>query len=373
MIDTIKLVIKFDEPLRCKANFQPKLESIQEDYVGYFKAYANPSAADKKLGKYLPRLTYTQRPKSGYRASYELAIELSLPKLAFGENFSELTNVDFDLVVKRLQVALREIGVFLFTPQIVNAEVRAVHYSKNFVFKDYTSCSSILQMLRTADISKVYDVQNTNFRNGGYVMHVHTNSLDIAIYDKLADLRQSKKSEKRTQEKDNYVQLDILDTIARQQPVAVMRYEVRLNGKKKITSSLEAVGFEQPLTFKSAFSSDLAKKILEHHWQNFYTNIPKLALDTDKPDKILANILQSPDLKGPRQAAAQLGMIWLLSNSEQRYARTLFEERFGTHAWSRLKPLTKQPDKVQYKSLLGIKQSLEHFEPTKIEDIKDAI
>lgn len=362
-----------DKPLHARANFQPTLDSINPDYFGYFKAMANPSAATKKLGKYQPRLTYTQRPRGYKRASYELAIELSLPKIAFGNNFDELTDNDFVLVVGQLQQTLREMGVWLFTKQIEQAEVRALHYSKNFVFSDYTSCSAVLQMLRTADISKTYDIQNTNFRNGGYVLHVHTNSLDVAIYDKLADLRQSKVSEKRTQEKDNFVQLDLLDQLARAQPVAVMRYEVRLNGKRKTTDALKTVGFDKPLMFKNVFSAELSKLLLQHHWQNFFTNLPKLALDSSEPHKVLANILQTDELKGPQQAAARLGMALLLTASDQRHIRSLFEDRFGKHAWTRLKPLTKPTQKVQHKTIAGINQMLEQFEPTNMDQIKGSI
>jgi hypothetical protein len=362
-----------DRALSSRANFQPTLNAISEDYFGYFKAVLNPSAINKKLGKYQPRLTYTQRPRGYQRAAYELVIELSLPKIAYGNNFDELTDTDFPRLVKQLRDTLKEMNIWLFTHQLEEAEVRAVHYSKNFVFTDYTSCSSVLQMLRTADISKTYDVQSTDFRNGGYVLHIHSNSLDIAIYDKLADLQQSKTSEKRAIEKDNYVQLDMLDLIAPKKPVSVMRYEVRLNGKKKTRDALAAVGFTEPLTLKSVYSAELAKKLLQNHWQNFFDNLPKLALDTDDPDKVLANILRSKELTGPTQAAARLGMALLLKDSEDRYVRTLFENRFGKHAWARLKPLTKQPAKVQYKTILNINKMLELFEPTKIEDIKDAI
>lgn len=276
MVDTIKLVIKMDKPLHCKANFQPSLEAIKDNHYGYFKAVCNPSAMSKKLGKYQPRLTYTQRPGGSYRASYELQIELSLPKIVYGNNFDELQDKDLGVVISKLQKAMREMGVWLFTRMLEDAEVRAVHYSKNFVFTDYTSCSSVLQMLRTADISKTYDVQNTNFRNGGYVLHVHTNSLDIAIYDKLADLQQSKKSEKRSQEKDNHVQMDMIELLKKKQPIAVMRYEVRLNGKKKIKTSLEAIGFNSPLTFSNLFSVNLAKQLLENHWLQFFRQYPKV-------------------------------------------------------------------------------------------------
>lgn len=362
-----------DSPLVCKAAFQPSLDSIRPEYRGTFKATCNPTALSKKQGKYQPRLTYYQRPRSSYRMEYELAIELSLPKLVFGNNYDELQDIEFAVVVKRLQDALKEMGIWLFTHQIEVMDVRAIHFSKNFVFTDYTSCSSILQMLRTADISKTYDVQDTNFRNGGYVFHVHTNSLDIAFYDKLADLRQAKTSDKRAVEKDNHVQLNMLDLLARQKPLSIMRYEVRLNGRKKVIDSLGSVGFSEPLSFKNVYSFELAKNVLEHHWQKFFDNLPKLVLDADEPDKLLANILMSGDVAGPVQAAARLGLAILVQGSEQRLLRTMFEERFGKHAWARIKPLLAPADKVQYKSILNIGKALSQFEPTKIDDIKHVL
>jgi hypothetical protein len=182
-----------------------------------------------------------------------------------------------------------------------------------------------------------------------------------------------KKRVKRSIEKDNYVQLDLLDILKRQNPVSVMRYEVRLNGKAKINSSLKAVGFDDDLVFKHVFSSELSKKLLTYHWDNFYSNIPKVALDSDEPQKLLANILQSSGLMGPRQAVAELGMMLLLKDSEQRYVRTLLEERFGKHAWSRLKPLIQKLERRQLKSLIGVNNTIKEFEPTKIKEIEDVL
>lgn len=362
-----------DKPLYSRANFQPTLDSIGSNYFGYFKSVSNPSASSKRLGKYQPRLTYTQRPRGARRAAYELAIELSLPKIMYGNNFDELTDSDFEVVIDRIQESLKGMGVWLFAWQLEEAEVRAVHYSKNLIFTDYTSCSSILQILRSADIKKTYDVQNTDFRNGGYVLHVHTNSLDIAIYDKIADLQQSKVSEKRSIEKDNYTQTSIFEVLDRKKPISVMRYEIRLNGKKKIRDSLSSVNCDKPLTFKNVYSEDISKKILESHWKRFFDTIPKLNLDTNEPEKMLANILKSDDLTGPTQAAARLGLQILLGASEQRYIRTLFEGRFGKHAWARLKPLTKTADKTQYRSILAVNCMIHEFKPTRLIDIKEDI
>jgi hypothetical protein len=89
--------------------------------------------------------------------------------------------------------------------------------------------------------------------------------------------------------------------------------------------------------------------------------------------KWLANILQSSGLMGPRQAVAELGMMLLLKDSEQRYVRTLLEERFGKHAWSRLKPLIQKLERRQLKSLIGVNNTIKEFEPTKIKEIEDVL
>ena len=99
MIDTIKLVLPFSKRPHWyeKARFQHGFDAD----TGLFKAVANPSSENKKKGIYQPRLTYTERPVRGGK-NYELAIELSLPKLMFNNNFSELDDADFEAVVKNL-------------------------------------------------------------------------------------------------------------------------------------------------------------------------------------------------------------------------------------------------------------------------------
>lgn len=373
MIDTIKLVIKLSEPLDCKASFQPRLDAIRGNYKNYFKAVCNPSAESKKLGRYQPRLTYTQRPgKTSLTARYELMIELSLPKLMFGNNFDELQDTSLDDVVYKLRHSLKEMGLWLLSSQLESAEVRTIHFSKNIVFRDYTSCSSVIKMLRMADISKVYDVQHTDFRNG-QVLHIHTNSLDIAVYDKIADMRQAKISDKRAIEKDNAAQMNVYDALAKVTPLAALRYEVRLGTKAKIRSSLETVGYVGSLTFKGLYSSELAQCFLMSHWDSFFANLPKLALDSDEPDKVFANILLAPDLTGPREAMAQLGMTVLMQSSDHRGLRTLVEDRFGSHAWKRLKPLLKTQAKGQYKAIVAVAKALDDFKPTRYEEVKDSL
>lgn len=357
-----------NSPLVSAANFQPKLDSIRLDRPTYFKSVCNPTSYAKRHNIYQPRITYYQRHLGGHRMSYELVLELSLPKLIYGNNFDELVDSDFDDVIKKLQTTLQSMNIWLFSKFLEQAEVRAIHYSKNIIFTDYTSCSSVLRYLSQADISKRYDIQRTNFRNGGHILHVHTNSMDIAFYDKLADLRQAKISEKRAIENDNYIQLNLLDALESIRPLSVLRYELRLGRKGIIKQRLKEIGFDQELTFEKLFNKKLSQKILIHHWKSFFDNTNLLSLDSNEPDKVFANILKDKNIK-PQQALAKLGFILLRTNTSARYARKLVDDRFGSHVWSRIKKLSRDPPKTQYESLLAISCELVKFIPTKLSEI----
>lgn len=354
-----------NSPFQSLANFSPRLDSIRPESLSYFKAVCNPTSNAKRLGIYQPRITYTQRHVGGRRMTYELAIELSLPKLMYNNNFNELTNDDFPAIVKKLIETLRGMNIWLFTKQIEETEVRAIHYSKNIVFTDYTSCSSILTYLSQADISKIYDVQKTDFRNGGHIFHIHTNSIDIAFYDKVSDLKQSKVSEKRSIEKDSYIQLDLLDMLEEVKPLSVLRFEIRLGKKRLIKNRLEDVGITSELIFRNLFTQEVAQKVLRQHWKHFFRQISLVSLDANTPDKLLANILKSKNLR-PHQALAQLGYTLLRDSADARYVRTLLEDRFGKHVWPQVKKLAVDIPKTQYKALLEIDKALAEFEPTKL-------
>lgn len=368
MIDTIKLVVPFSQ--RPHWYEKARLQFSFDADSGLVKAVANPSSANKKRGIYQPRLTYTERPLGSYRKSYELAIELSLPKLIYGNNFSELTDTDFAVVVKKLSDVLKETySIWLFPHQLEQSGVRKIDYSKNIVFTDYTPVSTILTNMRMADISKTYDVQDTNFRNGGHVYHIHTNSLDIAMYDKIADLKQEKKSPKRSYEKDGYIQMSLLDELERQKPVTVARFEVRFNGLRKIRSELKAVGIDSGTTFKEMYSTNISRKVLLRHWHIIFDRIPKALVDTDKAEHLLVNTKKAnPDMT-LRDALATIGYLYLRSNQDERYVRNLAEELFTPSQYRRFKQRSREPPtSTQLKTLIHVTNNLTAMMPVSTND-----
>ena len=367
MIDTIKLVLPFSKRPHWyeKARFQHGFDAD----TGLFKAVANPSSENKKRGIYQPRLTYTERPVRGGK-NYELAIELSLPKLMFNNNFSELDDADFEAVVKKLSDTIRTTyGIWLFPHQIRQASVRKIDYSKNIIFTDRTPVSNVLANIRTADVSKVYDIQNTDFRNGGHVYHIHSNSLDIAIYDKVADLKQERISPKRSREKDGYVQMSLLDELEYQKTVTVTRLEVRLNGLRKIRSELAKVDVTHGISFAEMYNSDTSQKILMRHWQNIFDRIPKGLLDSDTAEHLLINIKKANEDMKMTEALARVGYAYLRQDKDERYVRNLLEDLFNPSQYRRFKQKSREPpNPTQLKTLLHITNTLTAMTPVNIED-----
>lgn len=365
MIDTIKLAIPCDKTPAWLARLRP-IHSTNLA-TGTIKNIINPSAATRNMGIVTPNVSFVSRPRTGGRTP-ELLIEVSLPKLLFGNNFQEVSDLDFEAICQKLANSLSRAGIPIAIEQLVTADVRKIDFCKNVIFNDYTSVSSIVKDIRTADMSKRNDNQLTDYRNGGHIYHImHTNSLDVSLYDKVADLKQGKISEHRAHESTNYTQFKLLDTFDSNKSLSVARFEVRLNSKAKIRHELSR--FEIPtshITFKSIYRSDIAKKVLSYYWQDIFSKIPKAPLDTDTPEKLLSEILKSQKIT-PRFAFAQLGYLLCVSDNDNRYIRNLIEQRFGKQAWLRLRNLRPPPSsKSRLKNLLTITSAIEAMQPVDI-------
>lgn len=365
MVDTIKLLLRIHNPLLLDGSkFAPiTLEQLVNSKPGT-RTYLNPSPMYQKLNKYMPRLTMFKRFSKG-EPVYQLAIEFSAPKLLFDSNFDELVEADFESLVTVLQEKLLElVGYKFFKHQFTEADIGTWHPSKNIVFLDYTSCQTILHTISKLDVSRTYDLQKTDFRDG-HVVHIHCNSLDIAFYDKLADLRQAKKSGKRAIEKDSFIQLNLLDQLKEYRPIEVFRYEVRLVGRASVKRAYPEL---ERWTFETLFKKKMCQAVLTKHWQNITHTADMLALDANKPYELLQNYLtDNPSVKPQAALAAVAG---LLINKQEGVVslRNVIVTHFGIDAWYRIKKIFKAPGASRYMAFVRVDEALEQFEPTYMKD-----
>lgn len=373
MIDTVKIAVPFHERPDWYKNIHKRINSGYGK-GGVFTARIRPKYEEqtyKRQGIYLPKLWYIERPRTQSRnKTFELYIELSLPKLYFGNNFSELTDKLFSVVVDILSEALQDIyGLSVSPTEIKQATVSRIDYSKNTVFTDRTPVSTIINTLTTADVPKTYDTQNTDHKNGGQTYHIHTNTMDIVMYDKVADLRQAKVSEKRTHEEDNYTQLHLIEEFDKHPNVTIPRWEIRLGTRKIIRKELDAIGVSNDLHFGHLFSSDISQKILLRHWGKIVGQIPRIESDADTAAELLVVYKQSnPDMKFSKASA--LTLMQLLRNEQsERAIRNLIEGLFGREQYYRLKKKTRSTvKKTVSKDFQHITESLTAMTPVSIYD-----
>jgi len=332
---------------------------------GYGKTFLNPSPTYAKIGRYMPRLTMYKRVKGYGKVEFELAVEFSAPKMLFGNNFDELVESDFEPLLTALQDALQELlGRRFFKPQLAHANVSAWHPSKNIVFLDYTSCQTVLNVMGKLDVSKVYDFQKTDFRDG-HVVHIHANSLDIAFYDKMADLLKAKKSSKRALEKDSSIQLNLLEGLSEYRPMDVFRYEVRFVGRASVKRAYSEL---EQWTFETLFKKKLCQDVLLKHWNKLTANVDMLALDVKEPYELFQNYLEANDDVTPQAALAAVAGLLITSQTGAVGLRNTLEARYGKQAWYRIKPLLKAPNAHRFTAFIHIDEALQRFAPTRMSD-----
>jgi len=379
MLDTIVLTLNngmyfINDPDR----FEPSARFILGDSSsmgsrGYIPSKQNPTPNELKNGIYKPRLTLTNRYKYQKRKrEATLKIELSLPKLLYGNNFDELTQDDFTPAVAFLKSRLKEMGVLVFTKELENAPVSAIHYSKNIPLTDGLTPHYIIGKIKEANIKLSLDVNQTDYRNEGYSYKWHSNSYEVTFYDKIKDLETSTKSEKRALEKDNAIQLNLFETFQERKRLEVLRMEVRLNKRQKIGQLFKYIGITSELTYKNIFNASVSQKVLLHYLDEIESK--RLPLFDYKPTNskgLLAElIVQNPELKLKRIVQI-FGLKQIFDSVNPRELRTMFGNK-SQRSWYRLiaeakaikLPPTQSPLKV-------IREHLNTFEPLKLVDFQN--
>lgn len=376
MIDTVVILIRES---RFKI-FKPELFFPSADkllnpsyYMGgsYARATQNPSKHELKKGKYKPRLTLTKRYKGIQQYEVTLKVEYSVPKLFFGNNFDELSQHDIPDATEKLRSVLNQMGVYTTINDIENARIGAIHYSKNIALTDYTSTSMYLQELSKVNMNMKLDVNQTDFRNGGHSLKYRTNKREIVFYDKLKDLQQAKISEKRSEETDNAIQLNLFDERKVPRILEILRIEIRLGDMKNIRKSLHDARIDRDLNYKSLCNEDVAKAIVHTYWfdmRNRY--VPALgASSLDQEDYLVMLIRNNPYVtKG--KILTYVGIKSLIDRIGMRDLRVLLQG-LGYSGWYRL---IKGMNELKVTDDLGLIQKLNdkiiNFTPIRLVDFE---
>lgn len=314
MIDTVALTLQPDQfRIVRPEKFTPNAKSVMDILglrtrkVGMTKAICNPSKADAEQGISKPRMTLTGRVDKTGSYSVTLRVECSLPKLVYGNNFDELTDKDFEMVLDTLSERMAEQGVISAFHDLKYAEVSSIHYGKNIVLSDHATCGGMLRALSKVNVNGWFDVSKQDYRNDGHLYKIHSNDFELAFYDKVKDLEKAKKSTKRAYEQDTVIQQALLNLSDFDRRKQVLRIEVRLGSRRKIREVLGRI--QNPamavpfLTLEALYRQELAKRILCHYWEPYNRSLPIIATPAGKSS---ADLYQQIAAIKPKAKDAQI-------------------------------------------------------------------
>jgi hypothetical protein len=241
-----------------------------------------------KNKNYYPRLTITSRWNYRQRR-YEtpLKIEFSAPKILFGNNVNELKNEDFDTFIETLQAKLKEMGVRLFKKELENAPVTVAHFSKNIQLSNNYTPSQVIKTLNKLEIKRQLQLNSKRFQNHGHAIYFDCSSYQIVIYDKVRDLKQTRRHSADKDKINNQLQLFNKLTGDKEE---IIRIEVRIVNKQKLNALMKEFDYPTNPTLKDVFNSKLSQSIVNHFWKEITSDKNQYLLTYQQKDPLLTII-----------------------------------------------------------------------------------
>ncbi len=326
-------------------------------------------------GIYKPHIYLFRKNSFNQKTEQVLKIELSLPKLFFGNNFNELQYKDFSSLNKKLVSVLQKMGIQTTESSIANAHVSAIHYSKNIPLTDGSTPFHYINKIKSANVQMSLDTNKTDFRNDGHSYKWHCNSYEVVFYDKIKDLENAKKSGKRAVEKANDVQLKLIDKLrsngtrfakaSQVKKFELLRMEVRLNKRTKIRQLFKKLNIKTDLTFKKLFKPAISKKILLHYLDEIESKTSALQDIKIADYPLLVSLFfNNPQLK-PSKILQIFGLKKVLETMTMREFRNLLKNHHQRGVQRLFADISKINLPKQESSLKPIRECLEKFKPIK--------
>ena len=302
MIDTIAIRVN---DVFLKTDKRKEYKSANYKVPNYNSFMINKFYKNVKVENCTAKLTYVT-----FNRKYYFDIEISsIPKLLYGNNFQETKNYysDFQKVVTKIRRILVDNGAVAFSKNVLksNSSFRKVHFAKNL----YISCDVelMLEYLSKAHIPR-FDVSRITYSNGGSCTKFHTKSIEIAFYNKVAELSNS---------------IDGKQVIADNQlsGLNILRIEVRYNTKKAIyENNLNLHDTTINGTFSEIFSKELSKKVLIYWWSIIKKSLPKTQ------ENNFCEFIDSIDETNIHKKLETAGALTLIKNIGKRGAKNFLTQ-----------------------------------------------
>lgn len=314
-----------------------------------------------------PRLDFYERKDN--REPY-IKIEFSATKVLFGNSLDEIEEKQFPSLIDTLKERLIEMGEIVSKEDLINADVRSFHPSKNFPLSDGYTADGIRKELSKININKKFDLTGMIFKNDGRSLQIYTKAHSLVFYDKIADL--NRKKNKAIDKDQTTQQLSLFEEIKEKQPkLEVLRMEVRLSEKQKMSSILQKLGFQKNPKFRDIFKRDVCQKIVRYYWDTIIRgeNLFLFELSND-PFTLLDNILLNNQNISFNKALKLVSLSTLCKYGGARELRDRAEKKITRRNWYILSNDIKSLNKISEGKPLHswvkyIEDTIDNFSPYK--------
>jgi hypothetical protein len=300
---------------------------------------------------------------------YALYVELSLPKLLYGNNLFEITNDDYPRLLSMLQDSIHTITSMWFNlDDISQAVITRWDIGKNIVSSMAGFTLDVLDLMSKQDISRRFDLTSQTYikddrTEDGHGIRYHTKTREFVLYDKKQDMIKEGRGVTRMLGTNATSKRKLLIKKLDDMGLSALRLEMRYRDTKTIRNILRDVGSPRSPTFRELFDSDLVKKIVNHEWEKHTQNIAVAELDKDEPYEIVTNLLKAG--VNVHKALEALGLQQVINQEGVRKYRTLIDTYGLRHSWPATKQLLNSYPKTRNESIQIVDEALKEFRPIK--------
>lgn len=300
-------------------------------------------------------------------------MQFSVQKMLLGNSVDEVEESDFEQVVERLQVCLKRRTIRITDQSIRDATVITIHPAKNIVIGGGYRAPFVIAELAKIDLMEKMEMDRKQYKNNGHALQYHSKSHAFAIYDKIAEDKIL--SVGRAVEKDRLpLQLSLFrDTSIKRTLPEIVRFEVRLVNKNKMSAVLVKLGFEANPSFRAIFRRDLWRKVVQMYWNYFVIEKNAFLYDAASgPQATLKKIIRSNGAITPKEAIYQVGLATLSRDQDGiRGLRKEIATICDQQTWYRIASSLKQLNSLQQRSdchswVMDIENQINIFESYKL-------
>lgn len=322
----LEIPSKYFHVLNTRA-FEPEYYPIRPGFFEYKKYLSKLHPKG-----YYPQISIHGRPNKKLGYQYILKIQVSVPKLLYGNNLVSVNLEDEDRFYHILKAKCWDLGVeILASPK--NIKVIGFDPSINIYLTGGSTSDQAIRYLYKAYTSKNISFDKRDFRDKGHAIYLHTGKWNFVVYDKKEDLMKPK-----------YKRIDKLggkdlQLFAKLKNKEVLRLELHGRDQAKLLKLFQRFypGIDE-VTCGMLFNEKIWKTILRESFLNGFLEGNRLAFSfEDNPMTWYERIKHKYPKLTDLQIRAKLALVLLAKDNEGlKVYRRKYEKQYSQRQWYRL-------------------------------------